>query len=222
MPQEQVLKQIEEMQTAEAAEQGKRRVGRPKGAKDKKPRKERVVDKTAHMLVDPKTGIVVRNEGQSAAIIGRIGDERVSQFVLYHMEMMKMREGCNTKDVPDLYQRFYRYLAYCAEHAIVPNNMNAYYAIGVDIGTISSWKSGAYGTPEQQKFAKDITGFFASVHEQAPTEGLMNPISAMFWQKAHDGMIEASKLEVVNQDPLGDRKSAEDIAKAYSEVELPD
>jgi len=222
MPQEQVLRQIEEMQAAEEAAHGKRKAGRPKGAKDKVPRKQRVLDKTAHMLVDPETGVVVRNEGQSAAIIGRIGDERVTQFVLYHMDMMKMREGCNTKDVPDLYQRFYRYLAYCAEHAIVPNNMNAYYAIGVDNNTIGAWKRGAWGTPEQQKFARDITGFFASIHEQAPTDGLMNPISAMFWQKAHDGLIEASKLEVVNQDPLGDKKSAEDIAKAYSEVELPD
>ncbi len=222
MPQEKVLRQIEELQAAELAAQGKRKAGRPKGSKDKKPRKPREYDTTAQKLVDPKTGIVVQNGGRDAMIIGRIGDERVTQFVLYHMEMMKMREGCNTKDVPDLYQRFYRYLSYCAEHAIVPNNMNAYYAIGVDNNTVTAWKRGAQGTPEQQKFGRDVASFFASVHEQAPTDGLMNPISAMFWQKAHDGMIEASKLEVVNQDPLGDRKSAEDIAKSYSEVELPD
>ena len=217
MPEPQVIKQIEEMQERE-----KRGRGRPKGSKDKTPRKTRS-DTFAErgLLVDPETGIVVQNKGTSAMIMGKMGDERVTKFVLYHMDMMKMRQGCDFKNVPDLYQRFYNYLAYCAEHCIVPNNMNAYYAIGIDRFTIANWNRGQ-GNPEQQKFAREITGFFASVHEQGAIDGLLNPISAMFWQKAHDGMIEASKLEVVNQDPLGDKKSAEDIAKAYSEVELPD
>ena len=99
--------------------------------------------------------------------------------------------------------------------------MNAYFAIGLNRADISSWKHGG-GTPEQQKFAEDLLQFFASVHEQAPTDGLMNPISAMFWQKAHDGMIEASKLEVTHTDPLGEKASAEDIAKRYEGVDLPE
>lgn len=203
-----VIKQLEERQ--------KRKPGRPKGSKDKKPRKKQ------EMLVDPETGIEVYPHGKEALIVGRMGDERVTQFVLYHMEMMKMREGCDYSNVPDLYNRFYNYLNYCAEHGIIPNNMNAYYAIGINRDAVYNWKVGRTGTPEHQKFAQDLTGFFASVHEQGAIDGLLNPISAMFWQKAHDGMIEASKLEVTNTDPLGEKKSASDIAKAYSEVELPD
>jgi hypothetical protein len=34
-------------------------------------------------------------------------------------------------------------------------------------------------------------------------------------------MVEASKLEVVNTDPLGDKQSAEEIAKKYSGI-LPE
>lgn len=222
MPQKEVLKQIEELQAMEAQAPVKRGRGRPKGSKDKKPRKSPDIDPTSKLLVDPKTGIVVRNEGQSANIIGRIGDEKVSAFVAYHMEMAKMRQGVDKKNVPDLYNRFFEYLQYCEKHGIMPNNMNAYYALGISRQEIDLWNGRTRGTQEQHDFAVFIKDFFASIHEQGAVEGIINPITSIFWQKAHDGMIEASKLEVVNQDPLGDRKSAEDIAKAYEEVNLPD
>ena len=175
------------------------------------------------VMYDEETKMVVATkDGRTKQIIASIGDERVTAFVNYHIEMMAMRQGVDRRNVPDLYQRFYRYLDYCAEHGIMPNNMNAYYAIGLNKQTISLWKLGQGGTPEHKKFAEDITGFFASVHEQGAQAGLFNPISSIFWQKAYDGLIEASKLEVVQQDPLGDKRSAEDIAKAYTEVNLPD
>ena len=175
------------------------------------------------VMYDEETKMVVATkDGRTKQIIAAIGDERVTAFVNYHIEMMAMRQGVDKRNVPDLYQRFYRYLDYCSEHGIMPNNMNAYYAVGVSKQDISFWKLGQAGTPEHKKFAEDITQFFASVHEQGAQAGLFNPISSIFWQKAYDGLIEASKLEVVQQDPLGDKRSAEDIAKAYTEVTLPD
>lgn len=202
-----------------------RKSGRPKGSKDKVPRKKRTDSAPpveTRELVDPATGTIVQYSGVQANIIRRMGDERVTAFVQYHIDMMKMREGCNKKDVPELYRRFLVYLEYCAEHGIVPNNMNAYYAIGITYADVSKWKYGKGGTPEHTKFAQDLLQFFASVHEQGVIDGMINPISGIFWQKAHDGMIEASKLEVVNTDPLGDKPSAEDILRKYEGVDLPE
>ena len=171
---------------------------------------------------DPETGLVVEQTALSKQVIARMGDEKVTAFVQYHMEMLAMRQGVDKSDVNDLYNRFLRYLQYCQEHGIVPNNMNAYLAIGLNKSEVSAWRRGVSGTPEHKKFAEDISAFFASVHEQGGTDGVLNPISAMFWQKAHDNLIEASKLEVTTDDPLGEKRSAADIAKAYTEVELPD
>ena len=192
----------------------KRGPGRPKGSKNKGP-------KAQSALVDPKTGILVTNSSDKA-IIKHIGDERVTAFVQYHVDMLQMRQGVNKRDVNDLYQRFYAYLAYCAEHMIVPNNMNCYFALGVGRDELYQWRKGIKGTPDHKRFADDVSQFFASIHEQGPTEGLLNPISAMFWQKAHDGMIEAQKLEVTNTDPLGEKQSGEQIAQKYADVQLPD
>ena len=210
MPDEGVLKDIEAMQNPP-----KRKRGRPKGSRNKPG-----VDKASHSLIDPKTGIVVDNNGQQSMVIAKMGDERVTAFVQYHMDMLKMRQGVDKKNVPDLYNRFYIYLAYCAEHGIIPNNMNAYFAIGIVKQDISAWYAGQR-TPEHKKFAEDIKQFFASIHEQAGGENIVNPILSIYWSKAHDGMVEASKLEVVNADPLGEKQSSEQIAQKYAGI-LPD
>ena len=193
----------------------KRKRGRPKGS-----RNAPGVNKASHTLIDPKTGIAVTNFGTNSTTLAKMGDERVTAFVQYHMDMMVMRQNCDKKNVPDLYNRFYRYLAYCAEKGIIPNNMNAYFAIGLVRQDIARWKSGV-GSPEQRQFADDITQFFASIHEQAGGESIVNPILSIYWSKAHDGMIEASKVEVVQDNPLGDKRSAEQISEQYADL-LPE
>lgn len=173
-------------------------------------------------IIDPQTGFAVENNRLNNEIISRMGDEKVTAFVQYHIDMLAMRQGVDKQDVNDLYNRFIRYLQYCQVHGIVPNNMNCYLAIGVTAQDISSWRYGKRGTPEHKRFADDISMFFASVHEQGATDGVLNPISAMFWQKSHDHLVEANKLESIPDEPLGEKRRAEDIAKAYTEVELPD
>ena len=215
IPDEDVLKQIEAMEAAQTPV--KRKPGRPKGSKNKPGSKPHVFKEEYRNLVDPKTGIVVSNNASQSLTIARMGDERVSAFVQYHMDMLKMRQGVDKKNVPDLYNRFYIYLAYCAEHGVIPNNMNAYFAIGIVRQDISAWKAGTR-TPEHKQFAEDIAQFFASIHEQAGGEAIVNPILSIYWSKAHDGMVEASKLEVVNTDPLGEKQSAEQIADKYRDV----
>ena len=198
----------------------KRGRGRPKGSKNKKPMQKSAFYDVKDLAIDPNTGIVVSKSGKSAVPLGRIGDEKVSAFVQYHIDMLQMRQGCNQKDVPDMYNRFYRYLAYCAEHGIMPNNMNAYFAIGVPRQRIFEWKNGSSGTPEHRRFAEDITQFFASIHEQAGAENIVNPILSIYWSKAHDGMSDQPKIEVQVSDPLGEKRSATDIARDYGD--LPD
>ena len=102
----------------------------------------------------------------------------------------------------------------------MPNNMNCYYAIGVTKQEMSQWRLGQRATPEHQQFAEEVTALFASIHEQAGAEQIVNPILTIWWQKSHDGMIEAAKAEEVVEDPLGQKRSAEEIASKYSD--LPD
>ena len=215
MPEEAILKQIEEMQNPP-----KRRPGRPKGSKNKPGSKKHEFPNESRQLVDPKTGIVVSNNAAQSQIIARMGDERVTAFVQYHMDMMRMRQGVDKKNVPDLYNRFFAYLGYCAEHGVIPNNMNAYFAIGIVKQDIAAWKAGNR-SPEHKQFAEDIAQFFASIHEQAGGEGIVNPILSIYWSKAHDSLSDQPRIEVTVTDPLGDRASSAEIADRYKDI-LPE
>ena len=82
MPDKEILKGLEEMQNPP-----KRKRGRPKGSKNKPG-----VNKEAMTLIDPKTGVSVSNVAAQSQVIARMGDERVSAFVQYHIDMMKMRQ----------------------------------------------------------------------------------------------------------------------------------
>ena len=207
---------LEQIKNAGLEPQPKRKRGRPKGSKNAPGTAKRALTR-----IDPETGIAVTNVGQNALIMGRMGDERVTAFVRYHMDMMQMRQGCDKKNVPDLYNRFYRYLAYCAEKGIIPNNMNAYYAIGLIKQDVSDWSRGVRGTPEHKAFAEDIMSFFASIHEQAGGESIVNPILSIYWSKAHDNMSDQPKIELEVKDALGDKRSSAQIAQQYSDI-LPE
>ena len=72
-----------------------RKRGRPKGSKDKVPRakpgEKSNLSKANNVLVDPVTGIAVQNRNKTAVTIQHMGDERVTAFVQYHVDMLKMR-----------------------------------------------------------------------------------------------------------------------------------
>ena len=176
--------------------------------------------KGGHRVVDPETGLVVQNIGHNSMVIGKMGDEKVSAFVAYHIAMTEMRQGVDKRNVDDLRARFYNYLKYCMEHGIMPNNMNCYYAIGVTKQEMSQWRLGQRATPEHQQLAEEITSLFASIHEQAGAEQIVNPILSIYWSKAHDGLSDQPKNEEIVEDPLGQKRSAEEIASKYSD--LPD
>lgn len=175
----------------------------------------------AHGLITTADEVVNKlNNPMHRDIAARIGDEKISRFVSYHVELFTMGRGCDKKDVPGLYARFEKYLSYCATNGVVPNNMSAYLGIGISKEDITEWSRGVRGTPAHQQFARDVQSFFAAIHEQGGTDGVMNPIQTIFWQKAYDGLSDQPKLEVEVRNPLGEKRSAEDIAKDYGD--LPD
>ena len=180
----------------------------------------RSVGQGEHRLVDPETGLGVEKRGKNATVIGRMGDEKVSAFVQYHMDCLAMRQGVDKSDVHDLYARFLRYLQYCQEHGVIPGAANAELAIGISHQDISAWASGRERTPEHRAFAQDFKAVMASVNEQAAADGILNPVLSIFWSKAYYGLSDQPKVEVEVTSPLGEKRSAEEIAKRYAD--LPD
>ena len=171
--------------------------------------------------VDPETGLVVDGHGNTAKVIGFMGDERVSAFVDFHMNCYAMRQGCDKRDINDVTTRFERYLAYCKACGALPGEASARLAIGVSARDITDWMNGVRGTPEHKAFAQDFKAYMESVNEQAANGGLINPVVYIFRGKSMYQMNDQPKVEVEVHDALGDRQSAQEIAKRYADV-LPD
>lgn len=176
--------------------------------------------RTGFKVIDPETGLAVSTNANNARVMSRIGDEKVTAFVQYHIDMTMMRQGVDKRNAEDLRNRFYNYLKYCAEHGIIPNNMNCYYAMGITKQEVSQWRLGQRATPEHHQLAEEITGFFASIHEQAGAEQIVNPILSIYWSKAHDGLSDQPHNEEAVEDPLGQKRTVEEIAAKYTS--LPD
>lgn len=182
--------------------------------------RQAIYGKMRRELKNAATDLIEQDKGNVHII--KMGDDNVGKFVDYHIDLLKMGRGVDKKDPNDLYNRFTNYLLYCSEHNIVPNNMSAYLAMGCTKKNMSDWRTGLHGTPQHRELAEMITSFFASIHEQGGADGVINPILAIFWQKAHDGLSDQPKIEVQVNDPLGEKRTAEQIAQEYSDVELPD
>lgn len=172
-------------------------------------------------IVDPETGLVVDAHGMTGTVIGRMGDERVTAFVNYHMECLAMRQGVDKRDSNDLYNRFIRYLTYCQMHGVIPGAANARLAIGVSSRDINDWERGVRGTPEHKAFAEDFKAVLSSVNEQAAADGILNPVLSIFWSKAYYGLSDQPKVEVEVVNPLGEKQSSEQIAQKYAGI-LPE
>ena len=66
-----------------------------------------------------------------------------------------------------------------------------------------------------------MTSWLASCNEQAGSDGMINAILSIYRSKAYDSLSDQPKVEVEITNPLGEKRSAEEIAKRYADV-LPD
>ena len=99
--------------------------------------------------------------------------------------------------------------------------MNAYHAMGINASQAWAWKTGGAGsTPERRDLIAEVDAVCSGSREMLAASGAINPILAIFWQKNYDGMRDVQEHSVYQGDPLGEKRSAQEIAEQYSD--LPD
>ena len=95
-------------------------------------------------------------------------------------------------------------------------------ALGINGRTFSKWRNGtARGNdPRYREFAELVDSVIGAGMEASSAAGAVDKVLLIWWEKAHFNMIEGTGRETSNNDPLGERKSAEEIAEKYGD--LPD
>lgn len=128
----------------------------------------------------------------------------------------------DVEDINSLYAAFENYLKICAENDCPLTVTSACLACGIKPSTLSEWRKGRTRTEDYKEFAESVTYAVQAGIESMMAAGVINPVVGIWWEKSHFNMIEANRAEASDADPLGQKRSAEDIAAEYDGLELPD
>lgn len=175
--------------------------GRPKGAKDKSPRKPRTDEANK------------RRRGVTAEPVVPEGFN--TRTIAFMMEIAPS-EPLDYNDVEEMKRRFRHYLDCCSLYDKKPENLAAYLAIGVNKVTIDRWEDDERN-PERSNFIKKIKSFMAAYRAELMSEGSIPVPVGIFWQKNYDGLKDVTEKVDVKIDATSPRL-VDKIAEKY----LPD
>lgn len=137
---------------------------------------------------------------------------KMARFVL---EVMPT-EPLDPNDVEEMKRRFRHYLDKCAEYDVKIGNQGAYAAIGIDKDIAWEWVNRSSANPARSGFVKSVQKFCAFCRENLMSDGKVNPVVGIFWQKNYDGLKDQQEVVLTpNQSPLGAQKDAEELKKRY-------
>lgn len=149
---------------------------------------------------------------------------RAKASVAHVMECMEISRHVDSENIDSLYDGLKAYLSLCYERDFPMTVANVCIALGVARNTLLMWKQGQAHkeNPEFKKFAESVYSILQSGIEATMATGLLNPVLGIWWEKSHFDMKEADRVQEVREDPLGQKRSAEQIAAEYQDVDLPD
>lgn len=209
-------------------EKPKRKRGQPKGTKciANVPMEERTTpeEKASWMAVkmdttpaNPMQNLTLQ---QMADRINALDPSRkASKYANFVLAVKRIAEGVNKKDVNDMRNRFYNYLALCEATNMKIGNLNAYAAIGIEKVQAYHWLNGLKGsTPERRELIAEIDSVCSGYREQLIADQQINPVTGIFWQKNYDGLRDVQEHSFNVGDPLGEKRSAKEITEQYADI----
>ncbi len=214
----------------EKPKQKKSRVGKYPNNKDKPQNQagyfKGLVKKAEPEWVDVKVDQTPANPMQNltvAQMADRINSldptRKASRYANFVLAVKRISDGVNRKDVNDMRNRFYQYVSLCEACNMKIGNLNAYSAIGVPQPTAWMWRTGGPGsTPERRELIEEIDTLCSGYREQLIADGQVNPVTGIFWQKNFDGLRDVQDHQFNVGDPLGEKRSAREIAEQYKDI----
>lgn len=171
------------------SEETPKKRGRPKGRKDSYKRAEKLPDDKKQYNADSLSFLM-----------------KVVPYEAYK---------AHKASVPELKERFKKYIEECIKSGVKPSNLQAYSALGITKMTIYNWEHGK--DEELKEFASYIKRFFAAYREKMMIDGEVNMIAGIFWQKNYDGLKDQQEHVITTVNPMGESQNENELAKKYLE-----
>ena len=188
----------------------------------KKKTRPRFTQKQTEALVEKYSGVF--SSGQYAGALKEENAGRAKAANLYILQCATLGQQVDHENINSLYAAFEAFIRLSVESDFPMTVSTACLALGLNKEALAHWKKGSShaNDPEYKTFAESVYYAIQAGIEACMATGLINPVVGIWWEKSHFGMIEQQRQEAAQTDPLGEKKSAEEIMEQYSGVELPD
>ena len=159
--------------------------------------------------------------GRSVDKYPELPDGENTKYLAVIIETEKIRAQANINDIDSLYNCLNLYLQLIQKYDTKLTNMGVYRACGVTKEMIDAWAAGRQKKhkPEYAEFALNVRGICSSYREIIMSEGKLNPITGIWWQKNYD-RFEDKPVPYITQDVENEELTSAEIAEKYSD--LPD
>jgi len=171
---------------------------------------ELITQEVAQKVVKKKDGRDGRNLPTIDHLAGTGENTRFLDFILKAREMPKI----NRDDPEQVRERFNWYFNYCAENDMKPTVSGLASSIGVTRKALWKWKSGI-DRPKNYPIIEEAYNRLEELWEMYMMNGKINPPNGIFLGKNHFDYKDVQDVVVTPNNPLGDAKSAEEIAQQY-------
>ena len=143
--------------------------------------------------------MVAKNQAwKKSPVIGDKGitatKEEISKITAHALEIALWDE-IDTKDPEQLRDRTLKYLQYCIDNNIKPGNLGLYNAWGLTKGEVSNIQR-REPSSARTGVIKKSRQIMSQIREQLMSDGKINPVTGIFWQKNWDGLKDQQEVVI--------------------------
>ena len=157
-----------------------------------------------------------RNGSGTASVKKYIKDLPESDISRIIRESFQYFDRKPPKDDAECAKRLNDYFRQCNEEGQMPTVEDMALALGVTTATLLDWQNGRTQSPERSWMVKKAKAIIAGIDAKLASEGKIPQVVYIFRSKNYYGMKDQQDVIVTpNTDPLGDRRSGEELTQKY-------
>ena len=167
--------------------------------------------------------LVAKNQAwKKSPVIGDNGitasADEIAQVTKHALEVALWDE-IDTKDPEQLRDRTLKYLQYCIDNKIKPGNLGLYNAWGLTKGEVSNIQQREPNSLRSGVIKKSRQ-IMSQIREQLMSDGKINPVTGIFWQKNWDGLKDQQEVIVEPRKQIEANQSPEEVRQML-EQDIP-
>lgn len=162
-------------------------------------------------------------DGNGSPIIGGNGIAPISNdenevFCQYALDMFHTPD-VDLNDSDAVASAIDGYFQYCIKRGLRPGNLGLYAALGLSKQDVSDALRGASHKlrPSTIDLLKKAKQALATYRELLGSQGKLNPVTLIFWQKNYDGLKDVQDITITPNTGLDQERTADEIAQKVLE-----